>query len=189
MGLAMDFTLSEQQLQIKDSIEKLCTPFDDQYWLDRDTDGEFPEDFCRALADDGWLGICMPEDVGGSGLGISEAAVMVQTIAESGAANGGVSSVAIPLFGVNPIAVFGTEEQKQRMLPPVMRRDDIPCFGVTEPNTGLDTTRLKTEAILKVITTWFMAKRSGPRRRKCRIKSCLSPAPSPSQKPSDLLMA
>ncbi len=149
MGPAMDFSFSEQQLQIKDSIEKLCKPFDDQYWLDRDTDGEFPEAFCRALADDGWLGICMPEDVGGSGLGISEAAVMVQTIAESGAANGGVSSVAIPLFGVNPIAVFGTEEQKQRMLPPVMKRDDIPCFGVTEPNTGLDTTRLKTEAILK----------------------------------------
>jgi acyl-CoA dehydrogenase len=142
----LDFSFSEQQLQIRDSIEKLCRPFDDQYWLDRDTDGRFPEDFCMALAKDGWLGIAMPEGVGGSGLGISEAAVMVQTISASGAANGGVSSVSIPLFGVNPINIYGTEEQKQRMLPPVIRRDDIPCFGVTEPNTGLDTTRLTTRA-------------------------------------------
>lgn len=145
----MDFSFSEEQLQIRDSIEKLCRPFDDQYWLDRDTDGQFPEDFCSALAKDGWLGIAMPEDVGGSGLGISEAAVMVQTISESGAANGGVSSISIPLFGVNPINIYGTEEQKQRMLPPVLRRDDIPCFAVTEPNTGLDTTRLTTRAELK----------------------------------------
>ncbi|MBV1930843.1 MAG: acyl-CoA/acyl-ACP dehydrogenase [Porticoccaceae bacterium] len=145
----MDFSFSEEQLQIRDSIEKLCRPFDDQYWLKRDTDGRFPEDFCSALAKDGWLGIAMPEDVGGSGLGISEAAVMVQAISESGAANGGVSSISIPLFGVNPINIFGTEEQKQRMLPPVLRRDDIPCFAVTEPNTGLDTTRLITRAELK----------------------------------------
>ena len=144
----MDFSFSEEQLQIRDSIEKLCRPFDDQYWLDRDTDGRFPEDFCSALAKDGWLGIAMPEDVGGSGLGISEAAVMVQTISESGAANGGVSSISIPLFGVNPINIYGTEEQKQRMLPPVIRREDIPCFAVTEPNTGLDTTRLTTRAEL-----------------------------------------
>jgi len=142
----VDFSFSEEQLQIRDSIEKLCRPFDDQYWLERDTDGRFPEDFCSALAKDGWLGIAMPENVGGSGLGISEAAVMVQTISESGAANGGVSSISIPLFGVNPINIYGTEEQKQRMLPPVLRRDDIPCFAVTEPNTGLDTTRLTTRA-------------------------------------------
>ena len=145
----MNFEFSEQQNQIRDSIKKLCSRFDDQFWLDRDNDGEFPEEFCSALAKDGWLGVCMPEDVGGSGLGIAEAAVMVQTISESGAANGGVSSIAIPLFGVNPIAVYGSEEQKQRMLPPVMRREDIPCFAVTEPNTGLDTTRLTTQAVLK----------------------------------------
>lgn len=145
----MDFEFSEQQNQIRDSINKLCSQFGDQFWLDRDNDGEFPETFCSALAKDGWLGICMPEEVGGSGLGISEAAVMVQAISESGAANGGVSSIAIPLFGVNPIAVYGSDEQKQRMLPPVMRREDIPCFAVTEPNTGLDTTRLKTQAVLK----------------------------------------
>ena len=145
----MNFEYTEQQNQIRDSINKLCGRFGDQFWLDRDNDGEFPEEFCSALAKDGWLGICMPEDIGGSGLGISEAAVMVQAISESGAANGGVSSIAIPLFGVNPIAVYGSDEQKQRMLPPVMRREDIPCFAVTEPNTGLDTTRLKTQAVLK----------------------------------------
>jgi len=143
----MDFAFSQEQQQIRDSILKLCARFDDQYWLARDTDGQFPEDFCRALADQGWLGIAMPKEVGGSGLGISEAAVMVQAIAESGAANGGVSSIAIPLFGVNPIAVFGNEQQQQRMLPPVIRREHIPCFAVTEPNTGLDTTRLTTSAV------------------------------------------
>ncbi len=145
----MDFSFSEEQIQIRENVLKLCSRFDEQYWLDRDKDGVFPEDFCLALAKDGWLGILMPEEVGGSGSGITEAAIMVQAISESGAANSGVSAVSLPLFGVNPISVFGTNEQKQRMLPAVANRTDIACFGVTEPNTGLDTTRLKTRAVLK----------------------------------------
>ncbi len=145
--MSIDFT--EEQLQIRDTVQRLCADFGDDYWLARDDDGVFPEDFCRAIADQGFMGIAMPEEYGGAGLGITEAALMMQAISQSGAGNGGVSSVSITVFGLNPVVRFGTEEQKQRMLPPVMRREDIACFGVTEPNTGLDTTRLKTRAVRK----------------------------------------
>jgi acyl-CoA dehydrogenase len=143
----MDYFWTPEQRQIRESVSRLCQRFDDHYWLERDTDGAFPEDFCRAIADEGWMGIAMPEEFGGSGLGITEAAVMVQAITESGAANAGFAAIAIGIFGLNPVVVFGTEEQKQRWLPPVIQRKDIACFAVTEPNTGLDTTRLKTRAV------------------------------------------
>lgn len=142
----MTYFWTPEQRQIRDSVLKLCERFDDQYWLDRDNDGVFPEDFCRALADEGWMGIAMPEEHGGSGLGITEAAVMAQAITESGAGNAGFAAIVIGIFGLNPVVVFGTDEQKQKWLPPVIRRDDVACFAVTEPNTGLDTTRLKTTA-------------------------------------------
>ncbi|WP_373088356.1 acyl-CoA dehydrogenase family protein [Sneathiella sp.] len=143
--MSVEFT--DEQLQIKESISRLCKRFDDKYWLERDTDGVFPEDFCRAIADEGWMGIAMPEQYGGSGLGISEAAIMVQAITESGAANAGFAAIAIGIFGLNPVVVFGTDAQKERWLPPIIKREDVACFAVTEPNTGLDTTRLKTRAI------------------------------------------
>lgn len=142
----MSLELTPDQEQIRDSISRICQKFDDRYWLDRDTDGVFPEDFCRAIADEGWMGIAMPEKYGGAGLGIADAAVMAQAITESGAANAGFAALIIGIFGLNPVVVFGTEEQKQRWLPPIIKRDDIACFAVTEPNTGLDTTRLKTRA-------------------------------------------
>ena len=123
--------------------------FSDEYWRQRDTDGEFPEDFCQAIADNGFMGIAMPEEYGGAGLGITEAAILMQAISQSGAGNGGVSSVSLGIFGLNPVVRYGSEEQKQRMLPPIIKREDIACFGVTEPNTGLDTTRLKTRAVRK----------------------------------------
>ncbi|NNL84227.1 MAG: acyl-CoA/acyl-ACP dehydrogenase [Myxococcales bacterium] len=142
----MDLSLSEEQNQIRESVLALCARFDDQYWLDRDADGRFPEELCRALADGGWIGTAIPEAYGGSGLGTTEAALVVQAISESGAANSGVSAVAIGLFGVSPIVHHGSEEQKKTWLPRIVRRDDIACFGVTEANTGHDTTRLKTRA-------------------------------------------
>jgi len=144
----MSLELTAEQQQIKDSIGRICEKFDDKYWLDRDTDGVFPEDFCRAIADGGWMGIAMPEKYGGAGLGIADAAVMAQAITESGAANAGFAALIIGIFGLNPVVVFGTEEQKEKWLPPIIKRDDIACFAVTEPNTGLDTTRLKTRARL-----------------------------------------
>ncbi len=142
----MDVTFTDEQQHIRDSVLKLCSRFDEQYWLERDESGEFPEDFCRALADDGWIGIAIPEEYGGSGLGVTEAALVVQAISESGAANSGVSAVAIGLFGVTPILAYGSEEQKKQWLPRIIERRDIACFGVTEANTGHDTTRLKTLA-------------------------------------------
>jgi len=143
--MTVEFTPEQQQ--IKDSVAKLCAQFDDQYWLERDSDGRFPEEFCRALVDAGWMGIAMPEAYGGAGLGITEAALMAQAITESGAGNAGFAAISIGIFGLNPVVRYGTEEQKQRWLPPIIRRDDVACFAVTEPNTGLDTTRLKTRAV------------------------------------------
>ena len=145
----MSIDFSTEQLQIRDSVERLCAGFSDEYWRQRDTDGEFPEDFCQAIADNGFMGIAMPEEYGGAGLGITEAAILMQAISQSGAGNGGVSSVSLGIFGLNPVVRYGSEEQKQRMLPPIIKREDIACFGVTEPNTGLDTTRLKTRAVRK----------------------------------------
>ncbi|MDP6688003.1 MAG: acyl-CoA dehydrogenase family protein [Alphaproteobacteria bacterium] len=145
----MSLNFTPEQQQIRDSVLKLCQQFDDQYWLERDSDGVFPEDFCQALVDDGWMGIAMPEVYGGSGLGITEAAIMAQAITESGAGNAGFAAIAIGIFGLNPVVVFGTDEQKRKWLPPVIKRQDIACFAVTEPNTGLDTTRLKTKAVDK----------------------------------------
>jgi acyl-CoA dehydrogenase len=142
----MDFALSADQQQIRDSILKLCEPFDDEYWLKKDKAGGFPQDFYDAIASGGWLGVTMPESVGGSGLGITEASIMMNAIAETGAGMSGASAVHLNIFGLQPIVVFGTEEQKQRMLPPVLAGKDKACFAVTEPNTGLNTTQLKTRA-------------------------------------------
>ncbi|PCI70168.1 MAG: acyl-CoA dehydrogenase [Piscirickettsiaceae bacterium] len=145
----MNFNYSEEQQAIRDSILKLCAPFDDAYWLKRDTHGGFPHDFYTAIADGGWMGICIPEAYGGSGLGIAEAAIMASTIAESGAGMSGASAVHINIFGLNPVVVYGNEEQKQRMLRPMAEGKEKACFAVTEPNTGLNTTQLKTLAVRK----------------------------------------
>ncbi|PLC51537.1 acyl-CoA dehydrogenase [Pollutimonas subterranea] len=143
----MDFQLSSQQQQLRAAIFDLCRRFDDQYWLDKDRDGGFPEEFYRAVADAGWLGIAMPEAYGGAGLGILDAALMMQTIAESGGGMSAASSVHMNIFGLNPVVVFGTEEQKARALPPLIRGESKACFAVTEPDAGLNTTKLTTRAI------------------------------------------
>ena len=142
----MDFAFSEEQGRIREAIAKLCSGFPDEYWLERDRDGRFPDDFHKAMARDGWLGIAMPEPYGGSGLGITEAAVMMQAIAESGAGFSGASAVHMNIFGLNPVVVFGSEEQKRRMLAPLIRGEERACFAVTEPNTGLNTKKIKTKA-------------------------------------------
>jgi acyl-CoA dehydrogenase len=144
--IEMRFTLTEDQESIKREIERICSAFDDAYWQMRDRASEFPEDFYRAVADGGWLGIAMPEAFGGAGLAISEAAVMMRAIAESGAGMSGASSVHMNIFGLQPVLVFGTEEQKKRMLPPLIQGKDKACFAVTEPDAGLNTTEIKTFA-------------------------------------------
>lgn len=139
-------SLTPAQLEIAEAIGKITTKFDDAYWRERDETGTFPHELHKALAEAGWLGIAMPETFGGSGLGITEAAIMMQTIAQSGAGYSGASAVHMNIFGLNPVVVFGTEEQKARMLPPLIKGEHKACFAVTEPNVGLDTTKLKTRA-------------------------------------------
>src|SRR6218665_704993 len=143
----MDSTLSPAYREIRDAILQVCAGFDADYWLRKDREGGFPTDFHQALAQAGWLGICIPQAYGGSGLGITEATVMMQAIAESGAGMSGASAVHMNIFGLNPVVMFGSEAQKQRMLPPLIAGRERTCFAVTEPNTGLNTTQLKTRAV------------------------------------------
>ena len=143
----MDFGFNTDQQAIREAVGRICARFGDDYWLERDRAGGFPHDLHQALAKDGWLGICMPEAYGGAGMGVTEAAIMMQTIAESGAGQSGASAVHMNIFGLNPVVVFGTEDQKARMLPPLIAGREKACFAVTEPDAGLNTTRLKTRAV------------------------------------------
>ncbi len=142
----MDFRFNDQQQQIRDAVWRLCEKFGPDYWLQRDDTGEFPEDFYQALAADGWLGIAMPEEYGGSALGISEGCVLMEAIAESGAGLSGASAIHINIFGPHPIVKHGTKEQRDRFLPPLIAGKEKTCFGVTEPNAGLNTSAITTRA-------------------------------------------
>lgn len=145
----MNIELSEDQRALVQAIESVCQQFDDEYWLARDQDGVYPHDFHKALADGGWLGIAMPEHYGGAGLGMMEAALMMHTISRTGAGFSGASAVHMNIFGLNPVVVFGNDEQRARFLPPLIQGKDKACFGVTEPNSGLDTSKLETRAVLQ----------------------------------------
>ncbi|MFG1924502.1 acyl-CoA dehydrogenase family protein [Cryptosporangium sp. NPDC048952] len=138
--------LDEDQQGIRDGVLEYCTQFPDDYWLARDRDGAFPRDFHAAMAKAGWLGVAMPESVGGAGLGITEAAVMMQAVAESGGGMAAASSIHGPVFSMQPVIEFGTPEQRERMIPPILRGEQLMCFAVTEPDAGLDTTKIRTRA-------------------------------------------
>ena len=142
----MDFQQTPEQDALQEAVGRICARFGDDYWLAKDRAHAFPHEFHQAMAADGWLGICMPEEVGGAGLGVTEAAIMMQTIAQTGAAMSGASAVHMNIFGPMPVVVHGTAEQKARMLPPLIAGTERACFAVTEPNTGLDTTQLRTFA-------------------------------------------
>ena len=139
--------ISDEQQLLIDNVEKLCAQFSLAYWRERDTDGEFPEAFYRAIADAGWLGVVIPERFGGAGLGITEAALMMQAVAQSGAGLSGASAIHMNIFGLNPVVVHGTEAQQERFLPPLIAGKEKSCFGVTEPDAGLNTTQLATLAV------------------------------------------
>lgn len=142
----MDFHLTDEQASIREAIQKLCAGFDDEYWSRKDQVGEFPHEFHRAMAEGGWLGITMPEELGGANLGVSEAAVMMNAVAAGGGGAAAVSTIQINLFAPHPIVVLGTPEQKARMLKPLIDGSEKTCFGVTEANAGLNTTQIKTRA-------------------------------------------
>ena len=136
----------DERQTIRDGVRSVVTRFEDSYWLARDEDGKFPFEFHRAMAEAGWLGITMPEEFGGAGLGVIEAAIMMREVASHGGGMTAASAVHINLFGPHPIVVKGTPEQKRRWLPRLISGEDQCCFGFTEPDAGLNTTRIKTFA-------------------------------------------
>ncbi len=142
----MDFSVSDDHRAIRDGVAAVVRRFDDDYWLARDEDGEFPREFHRAMADAGWLGITMPTEHGGAGLGVTEAAIMMHEVASHGGGMAAASTVHINLFGPHPIVVFGTPEQKSRWIPRLVAGEDQCAFGFTEPDAGLNTTAIKTYA-------------------------------------------
>ena len=142
----MDFALTDDQRAIDESVRRVTARFCDEYWLARDRDGAFPHEYRRTVAEGGWLGIAMPAEHGGSGLGLAEAAVMMHAITDSAGAMSAASAVHLNIFGPMPIVVAGTGEQKARFLPPLIAGEEVCCFGVTEPDAGLDTGRIATYA-------------------------------------------
>ena len=142
----MDFSISDDHRAIREGVSAVMRGFDGDYWLARDDDGEFPRAFHRAMADAGWLGITLPTEYGGSGLGVMEAAIMMHEVASHGGGMAAASAVHINLFGPHPIVVFGSAEQRQRWLPNLVQGKDQCCFGFTEPDAGLNTTAIKTFA-------------------------------------------
>jgi acyl-CoA dehydrogenase len=142
----MDFSVNEDHEAIRAGVRAVVKTFGDEYWLARDSDGKFPFEFHRAMAEGGWLGITMPEEYGGSGLGLTEAMIMMSEVARHGGGMAAASSVHINLFGPHPVVVYGTPEQKARWIPGLIAGKDQCCFGVTEPDAGLNTTAIKTFA-------------------------------------------
>jgi acyl-CoA dehydrogenase len=143
----VNFDLTDEQQAICAAVGDLCSQFGDAYWLQHDRDGGFPEDFYAAMAQAGWLGVAMPEAYGGAGLGIAEAALMLEMVAASGAGFSGASAIHMNVFGLHPVVIYGTDAQKARWLPPIIRGETKACFGVTEPNTGLNTLQMRTTAV------------------------------------------
>ncbi|MBT9473861.1 MAG: acyl-CoA dehydrogenase family protein [Pseudomonadota bacterium] len=141
------FWLSDEQQAIVESVTRLCAGFDAEYWRRTDETGEFPEAFVAAMAAGGWLGAAMPTSLGGAGLGLTEAALVMQAVAQSGAGFSGASAVHLNIFGPMPIAKFGSEALKQRAIPRLISGEDKICIGITEPDSGLDTTSLTTKAV------------------------------------------
>lgn len=141
------FWLSDEQQAIRESVARLCERFDAAYWRKTDETGVFPEDFVAAMAGAGWLGVAMPTELGGAGLGLTEAAIVMQTVAESGAGFSGASAIHLNIFGLMPVVKFGSDELRRAAIPRIISGEDKTCFAVTEPDAGLDTTSLKTRAV------------------------------------------
>ena len=156
----MDFQLSEEHEEIRQQVRALCSRFPDEYWRERDETGEFPWDFYQAIADGGWLGVTIPPEYGGSGLGITEAAIVMQTVAECGGGTQACSAIHLGIFGLEPLIKYGTEEAKQQYLPPILSGELHVSFAVTEPDAGTNTTQISTFANATATTTWSTARRS-----------------------------
>jgi len=142
----MDFELTEAQQEIVQQIRAMGQKFPDEYWRERDARAEFPHEFYSEVARGGWLGVAIPEQYGGSGLGITEAALVMREVAGSGGAMAAASAIHLSIFGVSPLVFHGSEEQKRRFLPDVVSGKLHVAFAVTEPDAGNDITHIKTAA-------------------------------------------
>jgi acyl-CoA dehydrogenase len=140
---------TEEQLTVREAIQKICAQFPNEYWQQHDQTETDPKELHAALAADGWLGIALPEEFGGAGLGIAEATMMLQTISQSGAGMAGAQSIHANVYATQALAFGGSKEQLQSTIPNIVNGKWRVCFGVTEPNTGLDTLRLRTTATRK----------------------------------------
>jgi acyl-CoA dehydrogenase len=142
----LDISLSDEHRAIDENVARICVRFDDAYWTECDQTPRFPEEFHQAMAEAGWLGITMPVELGGAGLGVTEAAIMMHAVTRGGGGFAAASTIHVNLFGPHAVVVHGTEEQKKRWLTPLIEGREKVCFGVTEPNAGLDTTSIETFA-------------------------------------------
>jgi acyl-CoA dehydrogenase len=142
----VDFDLTEDQQTLQRAVADLSRKFDDRYWMERDHAHEFPTEFYRAIAEGGWLGVTIPQEYGGHGLGITEASLVLEEVARSGGGMNAATSIHLSIFGMQPVVVHGSAELKRRTLPRIATGDLHVCFGVTEPGAGLDTTRITTFA-------------------------------------------
>ena len=145
----MDFTESEEQKLIRESVRKLCSAFPDEYWEQHDREGKFPDEYFNAMAEAGWLGIAIPEEYGGAGKGLQEAAIILEEVAASGAAMNGATPVHLSIFGMHPVVKHGSNDMCEKYLPAVAEGKLNVAFGVTEPNAGSDTTSIETFARLQ----------------------------------------
>lgn len=142
----MSFEPTEDQQLIRAGVAELCRKFDDRYWMDKDQAHEFPTEFYSAIAGGGWLGITIPQQYGGHGLGLTEATILVEEVARSGGGMNAATAIHLSIFGMQPVVKYGSEELKRRTLPRIATGDLHVCFGVTEPGAGLDTSRISTFA-------------------------------------------
>jgi acyl-CoA dehydrogenase len=142
----MDFDLTPEQEDLRQTVRGICSQFDLDYWYRCEEDKEFPWDFYRAFAEGGWLGIIIPEQWGGSGLGMFEAALLEEEVVASGAGMNGCSALHLTIFGLNPVVKHGSDELRDRILPRAVAGDLHVAFGITEPDAGTDTTRITTFA-------------------------------------------
>lgn len=143
----MEFSEDTEHKPIRDAIREICRRFPDEYWAEADATRTFPWAFYEAMASGGWIGIAIPADYGGGGAGITEASIILEEVAASGACMNGASAIHLSIFGMHPVVRHGSEELKQRYLRRVARGELHVAFGVTEPDAGLDTTAISTRAV------------------------------------------
>jgi acyl-CoA dehydrogenase len=155
----MDFAPNSDHEAIIEAVDRVCGRFDDTYWAERDTNHEFPWEFYRHMADGGWVGIAIPTEYGGGGQGITEAALVLNRVAASGAAMNGSSSIHLTMFGLNPVVKFGNDQLKDTFLPRAAKGDLHVAFGVTEPDAGTDTSRVTTRAVEDGMGGWIVTGR------------------------------